>query len=635
MPQLGLFASTSSATPSSFSASIAPLGFPTRIKITSSSSGFTDNLLKVEDDDDYVIYEGSNSSLFFGKTIQSSYNEILIEGATVSTYPSWTAGATSIPRTGWQNGFVVAEANPISVTITATTPQTFTYNATSPSISFSNNISLASNYFLFNPVITASAGTRSTIISLGDDADYVASNSPSVSYTINKKNVTIALTSQSSTYATNQTYSALTPVAITSLSGADTISGSFGSLLTGVPATGADAGSYTISLNPSYTSTNYNITNSPASITWTISKANQNIGFNPTLTGINGETQTLLATTNSGLSATLSVVSGPATLAGSTLTYTGTGNVVVRASQAGNTNYNPATNVDQTIVVSAPSSGLTVASTTGITISGNGQYNGTYERVAQGGIILNTYSTIPNDGSDRYAVQGGHIYRKPINQAISSFTYDGVLLIPPNVSIRGVAGSSGAGVDQFNGPYNYWILMDVFYDEYWQIGNNYASNSSTNATSIPTSGWVGLNGYPAPTITVPVFPNTTVTTAVLISGNGPYEKTTAVPTGFTFSGFGNIYYLYTNYDENFAEYNWLMYSGSTQTATATGGGGSINLLPFKWYILGGMNPYSNNTFSISLLATNTGASQTAVTIPFVNWSNNSFNNSITDYTNFL
>jgi len=483
MPQLGLSLSTDSSSASRIEYALGDLGFPTRIKITSSSLAFTDNLLKVEDVADGVTYEGSEGTLFFGKTSQNSFAEIT-SGGTSSSYPSWTAGATTIPRTGWQNGFVVSEVTPLSLTITASTPQTFTYNASTPTIVFSNDQGVASNLFLFTPTLSAPSGTRSTTISLILNADYVGTNEPSVSYTINKKNVTISLTSQSSTYAPNQTYSEVTPVAITSLSGADTISGSFASLLTGMPTTGANAGSYTLAFNPSYTSTNYNITNSPTSVTWTISKANQTITFNPTLTGTSGQTQSLSASSTSGLSVAFSVVSGPATLAGSVLTYTGSGNVVVRASQAGNTNYNVATNVDKTIVV-------------------------------------------------------------------------------------------------------------------------------TSAAS---------------------FPDVAGTTSVLFAGIGGYNKTTSALYGYTFSGSGNIYYLFESYDENFSESGWVMFSGSTQTVT-TLSGASINLLANKWYVLGGMNTYSNNAFSIYISSTNTTATQTSATIPLVNWDNNYVNNNITDYTN--
>jgi trimeric autotransporter adhesin len=66
----------------------------------------------------------------------------------------------------------------------------------------------------------------------------------------------------------------------------------------------------------------------------------------------------LNGTASSGLSVSYTV-SGPATLSGNTLTITGAGTVSVTASQAGNANFNAATPVTQTIVVSASSQTIT------------------------------------------------------------------------------------------------------------------------------------------------------------------------------------------------------------------------------------------------------------------------------------
>jgi len=62
---------------------------------------------------------------------------------------------------------------------------------------------------------------------------------------------------------------------------------------------------------------------------------------------------TLTATATSGLPVSFSIVSGPATISGNTLTITGAGTVVVRASQPGNSSFNPAPNVDQSFIVSS------------------------------------------------------------------------------------------------------------------------------------------------------------------------------------------------------------------------------------------------------------------------------------------
>lgn len=61
----------------------------------------------------------------------------------------------------------------------------------------------------------------------------------------------------------------------------------------------------------------------------------------------------LSATASSGLSVTFSIQSGPATLSGSDLVLTGTGLVTVRASQAGNGTYAPATPVERSFTVTA------------------------------------------------------------------------------------------------------------------------------------------------------------------------------------------------------------------------------------------------------------------------------------------
>lgn len=60
----------------------------------------------------------------------------------------------------------------------------------------------------------------------------------------------------------------------------------------------------------------------------------------------------LVATSDSGLPVTFSIVSGPATINGSDLTLTGVGTVTVRAGQAGNGSYLAAANVDRSFVVS-------------------------------------------------------------------------------------------------------------------------------------------------------------------------------------------------------------------------------------------------------------------------------------------
>jgi len=61
------------------------------------------------------------------------------------------------------------------------------------------------------------------------------------------------------------------------------------------------------------------------------------------------------AISSSGLQVTLSILSGPATISGNTVTITGIGAVTVRAAQLGDANYNAAVAVDRTFSITNPS----------------------------------------------------------------------------------------------------------------------------------------------------------------------------------------------------------------------------------------------------------------------------------------
>jgi uncharacterized protein (DUF2141 family) len=80
-----------------------------------------------------------------------------------------------------------------------------------------------------------------------------------------------------------------------------------------------------------------------ASGTLVVGKATQAVTFDPLPTPVfGGAPFTVTASASSGLPVSLTVVSGPATLNGGVLTATGAGMLTLRASQAGNFNYQPA-----------------------------------------------------------------------------------------------------------------------------------------------------------------------------------------------------------------------------------------------------------------------------------------------------
>ena len=119
-------------------------------------------------------------------------------------------------------------------------------------------------------------------------------------------------------------------------------------VISGTPTT---AGTFTVTLGA---------TNGAGTATGTLTltvaaataKTSQTITFGALANKTVGDAPfTVSATANSGLAPTYSIVSGPATISGSTVTITGAGTVVVRAAQAGNGNYDAAPEVDQSFTV--------------------------------------------------------------------------------------------------------------------------------------------------------------------------------------------------------------------------------------------------------------------------------------------
>ena len=112
---------------------------------------------------------------------------------------------------------------------------------------------------------------------------------------------------------------------------------------------GADAGEYPITVSGA-TADHYEITFVEGALT--ITKIGQLITFSPpTEVDISTETLLLEPSVDSDLEVGVTLISGPATIDNKTLTWTGTGEVVVEALQAGNENYTAAESVQATILV--------------------------------------------------------------------------------------------------------------------------------------------------------------------------------------------------------------------------------------------------------------------------------------------
>jgi hypothetical protein len=192
-------------------------------------------------------------------------------------------------------------------------------------------------------------GSTLTIIGAGDvtvrasqagDAQFKPATDVDQTFTVAKAAASISLSNLAQTYdGSPKSASATTsPVGLSGV--ALTYDGS--------ATAPTNAGSYAVAASL----TNANYSAADATGTLVISSANQTITFAALSNKTFGDAPfALTATASSGLSVGYQIVSGPATVLGSTLSITGVGVVTVRASQPGDGNYNAATNVDRTFTV--------------------------------------------------------------------------------------------------------------------------------------------------------------------------------------------------------------------------------------------------------------------------------------------
>ncbi|HYG25081.1 MAG TPA: DUF2341 domain-containing protein [Verrucomicrobiae bacterium] len=116
----------------------------------------------------------------------------------------------------------------------------------------------------------------------------------------------------------------------------------------------------------------------------TVNRGSQTISFPSPGNQIYGANPALAATASSGLPITYSVASGPAQIVGTTLQINGAGSVSVLASQAGNTNWNAAATVTNTITVSAKQLTVTANNTNRLYGAPNPQFTASYSGFVAG-----------------------------------------------------------------------------------------------------------------------------------------------------------------------------------------------------------------------------------------------------------
>ena len=186
-------------------------------------------------------------------------------------------------------------------------------------------------------------------------------------------------------------------------------------------------GAGTVVLRASQAGDNTYAAATPVDQSFIVAKANQNITFpviadRPFGTG----NVALSATASAGLPIVYSVVSGPATLSGSTLMVSGSGVITVKASQAGNSNYLPASDVTVNFTVSQ----YNTAAPSSITLSKNWFYDnaalnteiGTLSATDPDAGDVFTYSLVTGIGSTdnaKFSMAGNRLWK-----ASNGFNYD-------------------------------------------------------------------------------------------------------------------------------------------------------------------------------------------------------------------
>ena len=151
-----------------------------------------------------------------------------------------------------------------------------------------------------------------------------------------------------------------------------------------------------------------------ASDTLVIAKADQTIDFAAIGDQMITDTVNLSATASSGLTVAFEVLSGPATISGgTTLTFTGVGEVSIRASQTGNGNWNAAPAVTRTFNVSQETAQVLSQSSVNVRENGQGRF---FVRLNQAPSTNVVVSVARSAGDGSIAIQkGASLTFKPSN----------------------------------------------------------------------------------------------------------------------------------------------------------------------------------------------------------------------------
>jgi subtilase family serine protease len=279
-----------------------------------------------------------------------------------------TVGAAISPAITVQ----VQDANGNNVSSTGTAI-TLTANGPGP-IASGGSANTASGLASFGSVVLNTAGSY-TLTAASGALTAATSGTFTIgmaSQTITFPNPPVQTYSPSGTFALGATASSgLTVSYGSNTPGVCTVSGSTATIVT--------AGNCSITASQAGDG-NYNAA-TPVTDSITINMASQSITFNttaPTGEAVGGPTYTPAATASSGLAVAFSIdatsTAGACAISAGVVSFTGVGNCIINANQAGDTNYNAATQVQQSVAVGIASQAIAFTSTAPSGATAGGTY---------------------------------------------------------------------------------------------------------------------------------------------------------------------------------------------------------------------------------------------------------------------
>lgn len=349
----------------------------TSVEITLPNVGMADHIITFSAPETWNLRDGNNTTLSSESERGLPFSYSVVSGPATSSGSklTFTGPGTVIVRVSYPGNFVYLPKTEERTILVSQSSQTINFAAltdrflkdgTTVSLNATSSSGLPINY---NVVSGPATLTSQTLNLTGPGIVTVRASQPgNFAYTAAtpvERSFTVSQSSQEITFAalpdrflkdgTTVTLSASTPsslpITFSVVSGPATLSGSTLNL----------SGPGTVTVRASQPGNFAYLAATPVERSFTVSQSSQAITFAALADRFlkDGTTLSLTASTPSGLPITFTLVSGPATLSGSTLTLTGTGTVTVRASQAGNFAYTAATPVERSFTVSQSSQEIT------------------------------------------------------------------------------------------------------------------------------------------------------------------------------------------------------------------------------------------------------------------------------------